>query len=427
MREDFDVIVVGGGLAGLAAGATAVAGGASTLVLDAHEPGGRSRTTERDGFVFNMGAHALYVGGPGMRVLRSLGVQPDGTPPPLRRYKLLAGGTLHLLPTGPGTLLRTTALGRRSKAQLGRLLGLLPRMDAAKLAGQSVDDWLGAHGLRPDAEAVVRAIIRLGTYVADMAELGADAAVVQLQAGASSGVLYLHGGWSGLVDGLRARVQVRPHHPVRRLEPAAGRVEVQVDTGGCDGGALVTARAVVLAPGTPDAARALLAGAGDPGWGDLGDPVTAACLDVGAARVPEPGYVLSADEPLYGSTQGPPARQAPDGRAAVGVIRYGARSAAEDRPQLERHLREVGVGQGDVVCERFLARMVVTGGLPRAANGGLGGRPAVTATGMPGVLLAGDWVGLEGLLADASLSSGQAAARVALRALERGPAPAPAA
>ena len=96
--ETCDVVVVGGGLAGLAAGATAAAAGASTIVLERHRPGGRARTTERDGFLFNQGAHALYVGGPGMAVLKSLGVRPAGSPPPLTRYRLLAGGTLHWMP-----------------------------------------------------------------------------------------------------------------------------------------------------------------------------------------------------------------------------------------------------------------------------------------------------------------------------------------
>jgi hypothetical protein len=157
---------------------------------------------------------------------------------------------------------------------------------------------------------------------------------------------------------------------------------------------------------------------GDPDWGDLGEPVTAACLDVGVARPPRPGYVLGVDEPLYGSTQSPPARQAPPGRAVVAVVRYQARSAAEDRPRLEEHLSELGVSKQDVLVSRFLARMVVSGVLPRGDRGGLPGRPDVAATGLPGVFLAGDWVGPTGLLADASLASAQAAAGAALRRLE---------
>ena len=42
-------------------------------------------------------------------------------------------------------------------------------------------------------------------------------------------------------------------------------------------------------------------------------------------------------------------------------------------------------------------------------------------SGHPGVLIAGDWVGPVGLLADASLASGHEAALLALRALDREP------
>lgn len=101
----------------------------------------------------------------------------------------------------------------------------------------------------------------------------------------------------------------------------------------------------------------------------------------------------------------------------LSVVRYGARSAAEDRPELEAHLGVLGVGARDVVTSRFLARMVVAAALPRAAAGGLAGRPAVTDSGTAGVYLAGDWVGALGWLADASLASGQAAAVQALRRL----------
>ena len=76
------MIVIGAGLAGLAAGATATRAGSAVLVLDAHVPGGRARVTTRDGFVFNRGLHALYQGGAGWRVLRSLGIEPQGSAPP---------------------------------------------------------------------------------------------------------------------------------------------------------------------------------------------------------------------------------------------------------------------------------------------------------------------------------------------------------
>src|SRR2546421_5370645 len=150
MRTDVDVIVVGAGLSGLAAGATAAAAGARTVVLEAHQPGGRARTTERQRFLFNQGGHALYVGGPTMEALCSLGVRPRGSKPPLSRYQLLMGGRQHLMPSGPATLVRTSALSMGSKAQDAKLLGLLPGVDTRALEGTSVSDWLASHGLRPD-------------------------------------------------------------------------------------------------------------------------------------------------------------------------------------------------------------------------------------------------------------------------------------
>src|SRR5206468_10589433 len=138
-------------------------------------PGGRARTSQRDGFTFNMGGHALYAGGPGMDVLRSLGVEPIGSPPPLERYRALRGGRQDVLPTGPGTLLRTRLLGVRAKAQFGAVLTRLPRMDAAGLAGTSVSEWIAGQDVADDVEAVLGALVRIGTYAADHDTLRADA------------------------------------------------------------------------------------------------------------------------------------------------------------------------------------------------------------------------------------------------------------
>jgi len=407
--EQHDVIVVGGGLAGLAAAATVARDGGDVAVLEAHLPGGRARTTTRDGFTFNMGGHALYRGGPGIRALRALGVEPTGAPPPLERYQLRVDGALHVLPSGPGTLVRTRALSRRGKAQFAALLARLPRLDARALEGTSVEEWLATMELRPEADAVARALVRISTYASEFTTFAADAAVRQLQAAAKGGVLYLHGGWSQLVDALASRVDVRPHTPVRRIEPAGGRVEV----GTAD--ARFLARAVVVALPTPDAARAVLAA--PPQWREVGPSVTAACLDVGVRRVPSPGYVLGADDPAYATTQSPPARQAAPGGAVMAVIRYGATAPDTDRALLERYLALAGVEEGDVVTRRLLARLNVSGAAPVAAAGGLPGRPGVVAG--DGVFLAGDWVGPEGLIGDAALTSGHAAGRAALAHVTR--------
>ncbi len=404
---DADVIVVGAGLAGLAAAASARQCGARVLVLEAHQPGGRARCAHRDGFTFNMGAHALYVSGAGAKVLASLGVTPKGAPPPLARYRAQMGDRLHLLPTGPASLLRTGALGPRSKAQLAGVLAGLARMDPTQFASVSVEEWLGERRLRPDAAALVRALIRLGTYTADTESFSAQAALVQMQIAARGGVRYLHGGWDQLTEALAEDLDIRTSVEVAGVDVAGRDVEVATAHGS------LLAHRVVLAPGGPGALRRLLPV--EPNWRPLGDPVTAACLDLALSEVPEPGYVLSIDEPTYATVQSPPARQAPEGGAVAGIIRYGARSAAQDRPLLEERARVAGIATGSVRTSRFLACMTVTGAMPTAAAGGLEGRPRCEDTGVAGVVMAGDWVGPEGLLADASLASGRAAGLAAAR------------
>jgi phytoene dehydrogenase-like protein len=408
MRADWDVLVIGAGLAGLAAAATATKAGSTALVLEAHVPGGRARVTEKDGFVFNRGVHALYKGGPGCEVLRSLGIEPQGSSPPLGRYQALAGGELHLLPTSAGSLRRTTLLGRKDKVALAALLARLPLLQPQRQAGVSVSQWIAAAGLSAAAAAAFTALVRLTTYAPDMNRFAADAALAQLRL-AASGVLYLDDGWAQLTARLAALCPVRTRVKVTGVASASGRVEVATSSGP------LIARSVVVAAGRPAAAIRLLPA--DPGWGDLGPEVTAACLDAGLRRVPNPGYVLGVDAPVYATVQSPPARQAPVGQAVVAAVRYGATEAKADRAILEAHLARAGVREEDVVTSRFLARMIVAGAAPMAERGGLGGRPAVEATGLPGVYLAGDWVGPTGLIADAALASGQAAALRAVQAV----------
>ena len=68
------------------------------------------------------------------------------------------------------------------------------------------------------------------------------------------------------------------------------------------------------------------------------------------------------------------------------------------------------------MTSRFLPRMVVAGAAPIAARGGLGGRPTVGATGLPGVYLAGDWVGPTGLSPTLPWPAARTAALRAVRA-----------
>jgi len=53
--------------------------------------------------------------------------------------------------------------------------------------------------------------------------------------------------------------------------------------------------------------------------------------------------------------------------------------------------------------------------IPLASLGGLAGRPGPKVCDVPGLFVAGDWVGPEGVLVDATLASAKLAAELAAR------------
>jgi phytoene dehydrogenase-like protein len=413
-----DVVVVGAGLAGLAAGAAAAAAGPDrrVVVLDTRVAGGRARTDEHDGFRFNQGAHALYRGGAGRQVLRRLGVTVSGRPPVLDDACALRDAELFVLPTGARRLMTTRLLGARGKSQIGALLSRLSRIDTTAMAGLTTNQWLDSLRLRPDARGLVATLVRVGTYAADFDTCSADAAARQLQMAVADGVDYLDGGWQSIVDGLadvatRAGAEIRTGERVLGLGRDGDSGPWTVTTAAGELGAST----VVLAAGSPAAAIDLLPD--DPGW-SLGPDTTAACLDLGLRHRPRPGVIFGVDRPLYLSTHCPPAELAPDGQVVVHLMRYGARTAAADRGELWTLAARAGIAEADVVTQRFLHRMVVAHAMPIPGRG-LAGRPAVAVANQTGAFVAGDWVGPDGMLGDASLASGEAAGRAAVESLRR--------
>jgi phytoene dehydrogenase-like protein len=410
--EPVDVAIVGGGLAGWTAAATAARVGATVVVLDRDGSGGRAATDTVDGFLFNRGAHALYPGGPGTAILRDLGIEPDGGDPGVRGARGRIGDRLELLPVDAGAIARTRLLGARSKARLAALMAGIARRDPAEVAHLSIDDFLDDLDVRADARQVLAAVIRLGSYVSDHARVSADVAVTQLQLG-MQGVRYLHGGWRQLTGALGAEAT---RHGARQLPHPATSIEIDGDHVEVSSphGAL-RASQVVLAPGSPGAAATLL-GRTPPDWATLGPAAEASCLDVGLATRATPPLTIGIDEALYFNSHAV-ADLAPSGGSVVHVMRY----LRDDEPwpadggraRLEDHLWTSGVDPDSVVHARYLHRMTVTSALPVPERGGMTGRPSCTSTGTDRVLVAGDWVGPTGNLADASIVSGAEAGRVA--------------
>lgn len=401
------VAVIGAGLAGLAAANVLVDQGVDTMVYERRsEPGGRARTTDLGPYRVNLGPHALYARGETQRFLDRLGLDLPGPAPALTGAQALRHGRLWKLPVSARSLAATSLLGPRGKLRWARLSTRLARTTGQGETG-SVAGWVAANATGTEA-LLLEALIRLFTYAHAPDLLSAEAALAQVNLAASSGVRYLDGGWASLIEALANRAQARgaiiTHQPVARAQDLLDQVD-----------------GVIVAAGPPRAAAELV-GLDGPDRAALaeaaGPPVEAAVLELGLSAVPPTRFVLGIDEPLYGSVHAPPARLAPPGHAVVHLARY--LTPGEDHPSAEAEAqlwslaRGMGVTDGLVEESRYLHRMTVAGGLPLATGGGRPGRPGVDhlglALGHDRILVAGDWVGSDGLLADAAVASAHTAA-----------------
>lgn len=393
--NDADTIhVIGGGLAGLTAAAFVARAGVPVVVHEsAGTPGGRARTDERDGYRFNRGPHALYAGGAGHRILGELGIRPSGRQPDVGGAAVFEG-RCHRGPFTTTGLLRTDLFGTSEKARLGSFLAGIGRIKAEEHAHRSVAEWVDGAVRGALARATLHALVRLTTYANAPETLSAQVAIEQIQMGIKPGVLYLDDGWAQLVHALAAQpgVQIRTRSRMSELPDAA---------------------AVIVAAGDAASTGQLI------GYQfEVGPPADAACLDLGLNREPPWSFALGVDAPMYASKHSIGARHAPEGGSTLILAEYLAAGSEPDRDRLEAYAATIGIRGEMVATQRYLHRMTAVSAIPTAEAGGLAGRPGVRIPGLPGVFLAGDWVGPEGHLADASMASAQAAASAAVAHVE---------
>ena len=426
------VIVVGGGIAGLAAGIILARSGRTVTVFERRRYlGGRAVTHLRHGFRFNLGPHAFYRGGLGWDVLRQLGVPVRGGRPKPKGIAI-RGGEHYKFPGGPLSVLTTSLFGAKGKLEAAKLLFRIRRIDAKRYTSMTVSEWVDANASDERVHQALHAMFRLATYC-DRPDLQSAAAALRHLRLAIRGVIYVDEGWQKIVDALHssavaAGVTFVTSSRVVGVDVADGAVK-GIELGGLE---VETSKDTLTAVALPDltaeergtrlpADNVLLAV--DPETAkeivpslDIPKltPVTATCLDVALSKLPVPGrnFALGIDRPLYYSVHSAYAQLTPSGGALIHVAKYGGDSSAEG--ELEKLLDEMQPGWRDVVVHRrFLPAMTVSNAIAEPAREGATRRPSPT-TSIRGLYLAGDWVGDEGILSDAALSSARAAAKAIL-------------
>jgi phytoene dehydrogenase-like protein len=417
-------IVIGGGLTGLAAAAYLARAGRRVAVLEKGPTlGGRAVTDVRGGYAVNRGNHALYTGGAASEVLHEPGVSyTSGIPSNL---SALDRRGLHRLPAGPEDPGASTLLTAPEKRELLRILSVVDRMRPSSVAYQSVAEWISTATRSSRLSKVLTSLAHVYLYSDALDVASSDAFLGRLQQTLRYPIHYIDGGWQTLVDRLgRAARQAGV-----RVMTSAGVAGVHVRDEHAysvrlsDGSELPTTD-VVLAV-TPREALKLVRHL--PHCEHLGDivhellPAEVACLDLALARLPAPEHpiVFHLEQPLFAAAQSQFARLAPDDGCVLHLVKHldprRDSNPREDRAQLEQFVDQIQPGWRDVVVEqRFLPRMLVTGALPLARQGGLAGRPSPRSNIASNLYFAGDWIGPRGWLVDASLDSAREVARLIL-------------
>jgi phytoene dehydrogenase-like protein len=444
-------IVVGGGIAGLAAAIYLARGGRKVTVFEKRKHlGGRAITHLRQGFRFNLGPHAVYRSGAAIRIFRELGVPVRGGSPPATGTAVYHGER-YRLPASPLSIAMTNLLDGKAKAEAAALFLRMRGMNTRAFESITVREWLDRHVSDATLRAVVEAVLRVTTYCADTAQ-SAGAALEQLKL-AMRGVIYVHEGWQKLVDGLHSLavsagvnfvtssrvIGLHYDHAMRSIE--IGGLEIDKRSGTLMvalpdptqepmAGTRVPATMVLLAVDPATASGLVANDSLTREWRSL-TPLTASCLDLALSSLPQPKctFAVGIDSPVYLSVHSAHAVLAPRGGALIHTAKYRADShptqSAEDydgntlrlsetskaeEHELENLLDLMQPGwRAVVVHRRFLPAITVSNALRMPDTP----RPA-PETPIRGLYIAGDWVGPEGALADAALSSARVAARAML-------------
>lgn len=419
-----DVVVIGGGIAGLAAATFIARGGRSVRLFEQSRAlGGRAQTKEQGGFYLNIGPHALYRSGRGMEVLRELGIEPRGSVPSVSGAFAIKNNTKHTFPAGALSLLMTSLFGLSAKLEAARLLASVAKIDGNRVMNVTVREWLGQNVSHAEVRDLILAAFRVATYTNAPDLMSAGAALEQLKKAQDASVLYLDSGWQTLVDALRdaaLRSGVEIENG-KRVEAVTRNTTGSIDGVRLAGGIEVKASTVVVAS-SPSVLAELVEGFEQTSlarWSTESIPVRAACLDLALSHLPKPKatFALGIDRPHYLSVHSAAARLAPEGSALIHAAKYLPPDHNDSSESVEQELEDlldlVQPGWRDaVVYRRFLPDMIVMNALPLASLGGTRGRPGPQVIDVPGLFVAGDWVGEEGLLVDASLASARRAAEL---------------
>lgn len=252
---DFQVIVIGGGYAGLSTGAILAHKSYSVLLLERSKLlGGRASFMERDGYTVEYGLHANRFGPQGAaaavfsRIERELKFIAPGEP------ELWKDDQFYPLPNSTGKIFKSPLLTFSAKLRAARYMAKLAIGNPAKKYQESLEE-LTAKLRSPEVLELLRVLSGIGIIAPDLryASAGEMAAFLKKALRAKMKVGYPEGGTRQIIEGLKEELegngQIVMGGQVSKLMLKKGLVtQVKTDTNTYSAAAVVSSIPVQQVP-----------------------------------------------------------------------------------------------------------------------------------------------------------------------------------
>ncbi|WP_221567877.1 NAD(P)/FAD-dependent oxidoreductase [Alkalihalobacillus sp. TS-13] len=417
--EKYDVAIIGGGIAGLTAAIMLANEGQRGIVFEkSTQFGGRSQTVNKNGVYMNLGAHALYKGGEAMQIFNELGITIKGAQPPTDTAQTIWKNQVYHVPMSFRTLFSKQFLNGIEKIQLAKMMAHLSKMDVEAVEKESIQDWAEREIRYPMIRHFFYAFCRTATQTHAPSLQLARPVLRQMQRGVKEGVLYIDKGWASIVTELRSTAEKVGVKLLNAMKVEKIEHDWQVKRViGSNNEAYEVENVIITTP--PDEACRLVPHVENTSldrWRKEAIPATASCYDLGLRKLPDKNhqFVLGLDLPVLFTNQSRTAKVSEDGMTVVSLVNY--HDLTKDRKTeiqtskslLEKSMDLIQPGwRGEVKEQQYLPHIAVTHNFPHIKRSAI---PSPDVPEIKGLYVAGDWVGDEELLVDASLASAKRAA-----------------
>ncbi|MFD0050690.1 phytoene desaturase family protein [Actinomycetes bacterium NPDC127524] len=415
MAEKWDVVIIGGGLAGLVAANYLAGNNLSILLIEkGKKAGGRARTDQIRQQYFNLGPHALYKKGKAMSILEELNIQISGRSPKLGGI-IVKDNREYTAPFTPLGILATSLLNWKERIEWAKALMKLMTTDTENLARLTFKQWVEQTSHSANIQSLLYTLGRLAAYC-HAPEASAKIIVSHLKT-VMSGVLYVDYGWQTIIDQLHNKavisgVQVQTHKSVKHINSMEqGHFSLVLS-----GDEEISAKYILCTTGPHELHHMLgeESAFSRPSFAKI-TPVQGAAFDVALTQLPEPRklFAMSLTDPIYFSVHSNYARLSDDpGSSVMHVFRYHHPDDTLDgtkvKSELELFLEKMQPGWKKYeITSRYMPQITVNQRLPQ-----LGDEQMLqnSSSIIPGLYIAGDWTSPHSILSEGAASSGKLAA-----------------